>query len=73
MFRRNSIAVGKSNALSDLECKVFAELLYEFHGSQRISAAAVSGGYIPFIVWILAKEGGDADRGGPAVVGYLLV
>ena len=42
VFCRNSIVVGKSNDLSDLECKVFPELLYEFHCGERIGAVAVS-------------------------------
>lgn len=42
VFRRNSIVVGKSNNLSDSECKVFSKLLHEFHGSKRICTVAVS-------------------------------
>ena len=42
VFRRNSIVVGKSNTLSDFEGKVFPELLYEFHCSERIGTVTVS-------------------------------
>ena len=42
VFRRNSVVVGKSNHLSDFECKVFPEPLYEFHCSERIGTVAVS-------------------------------
>lgn len=42
VFRRNSIVVGKSNNLSNLEGKVFSKLLYEFHCGERIGAVAVS-------------------------------
>ena len=42
VFCRNSIVVGKSNHLSDLEGKVFPKLFYEFHCSERIGTVAVS-------------------------------
>ena len=42
VFCRNSIVVGKSNHLSDLEGKVFPELLYKFHCCERIGTVAVS-------------------------------
>ena len=134
VFRRNSIVVGKSNDLGDLEGKIFPELLCEFHCGERIGTVAVSdelkvlwqfcksleshthgkdagadatvvrylitddragGGVhdepdigldtayfyvgfisckgIPFFVRILVNEWLDADGGGLAVVGDLLV
>jgi len=42
VFRRNGIVVDKPNDLSDLERKVFAKLLDEFHCGERIGAVAVS-------------------------------
>ena len=39
---RNSIVVGKSNDLSDLEGEVFPELLCKFHCGERIGTVAVS-------------------------------
>ena len=42
VFCGNSILVGKSNDLSDLECKSIPKLLCEFHGGKRIGAVTVS-------------------------------
>ena len=42
VFCRNSIVVGKSNNLSDFECKVFSELLSEFHCGKWVGAVSVS-------------------------------
>lgn len=42
MFCGDSIVVGKSNDLSDLEGKVLAELSREFHCSKRVGTVTVS-------------------------------
>ena len=42
VFCRNSIVVGKSNNLSNFECKVFPKLSYEFHCGERIGTVTVS-------------------------------
>ncbi len=131
---RNSIVVGKSNDLSDLECEVFSELLCEFHCGKWVGAVSVSNKFkvfrklckpleshthgedagadttviryliaddgtgcgihdepdvgldttdfyvgfissedVPFFVGILINKGLDADGGGLAVVGDLLM
>ena len=41
VFCRNGIVIGKANDLSDLERKVFAQLLCEFHGGEGICTVAV--------------------------------
>ena len=41
MFFGNSIVIGKSKYLGNLEGKIFPKFLREFHGGQRISAVAV--------------------------------
>ena len=41
MLFGNSVVVGKSNDLSDLERKVFPELLYEFYCGERIGTVAI--------------------------------
>lgn len=41
VFLRNSIVVGKPNHLSDMECKGFPEVLYEFHCGERIGAVTI--------------------------------
>lgn len=42
VFLRHSIVVGKSDHLGDLEGKVLAKLLCEFHGGKWIGAVAIS-------------------------------
>ena len=41
VFLRHSIVVGKSDHLGDLEGKVLAKLLFEFHGGKGIGAVAI--------------------------------
>ena len=41
VLSRNSIAVGKSNDLSDFKGEVFAQLFYKLHGSEGISTVSI--------------------------------
>ena len=42
VFFGNSIVVGKSNHLSDFECKIVSQLFCKFHCSERVGAVTVS-------------------------------
>ena len=84
VFCRDSVVVGKSDDLGDLEGKGFSELFSEFHGGVHdepdvgFDAADFDVGFIrgedfSFFVGILIHKGLDADGGSLAVVGDLLV
>ena len=75
VFLRHSIVVGKSDYLGDLEGKVLAKLLCEFHGGQRIGAVAISDEFEVFREFLKSLEGhahGKDTGPNPAVIGHLV-
>ena len=75
VFFRHSIVVGKSNHLGDLEGKVLAKLLCEFHGGKRVGAVAISDEFEVFREFFKPLEGHahSKDTGpNPAVTGHLV-
>lgn len=75
VFLRHSIVVGKSDHLGDLEGKVLAKLLCEFHGGKRIGAVAISDEFEVFGEFLKALEGhahGKDAGSNPSVIGHLV-
>ena len=75
VFLRYSIVVGKSDHLGDLESKVLAKLLCEFHGGKRIGAVAISDESEVFRESLKPLEGhahGKDTGPDPAVIGHLV-
>ena len=72
---RHSIVVGKSDHLGDLERKVFAKLLCEFHGGKWIGTVAVSNEFEVFRELLKSLEGhahGKDTRTNSTVIGHLV-
>ena len=75
VFLRHSIVVGKSDHLGDLEGKVLAKLLFEFHGGKGIGAVAIRDEFEVFREFLKLLEGhahGKDTRPNPTVIGYLV-
>ncbi len=75
VFFGNSIVVGKSNHLSDLEREVLSKLLCEFHGGKRISTIAISDKFESFRQFLKAPEGhahGKNAGSYSTIIGYLV-
>ena len=75
VFRGNSVVVGKSDDLCDLEGKGFAELFGKLHGGEGIGTVAVSDELELFREFCKSPEGhahGKDARADAAAVGHLV-
>ncbi len=75
VLRRDSVIIGKSDDLCDLERKVFAEPFREFHSGKGIGAIAVSDELEFFRQLCNSQEGhthGEDAGANAAVIGYLV-
>ena len=75
MLFGNSVVVGKSNDLSDLERKVFPELLYEFYCGERIGTVAIGDELKVLRQFCQSPEGhaqGEDAGADATVIGYLI-
>ena len=75
MLFGNSVVVGKSNDLSDLERKVFPELLYEFYCGERIGTVAIGDELKVLRQFCQSPEGhahGEDAWADATVIGYLI-